>query len=149
VRLPVTLLAMLPLVACQQSPEPSEPQAAQDPCQGPTKSNLEYTECWQNLAREARSDANAMYERARQVANSSDKLEEPWETDESKMALSGTLPDSQDEWVKFYDRQCLFEGRIARGGTGTRAIVAKCQLRLSLQRAAELEDAIKLIEGNS
>jgi uncharacterized protein YecT (DUF1311 family) len=147
--LPTILLSALSLAACQQSSEPSEPRAAQDPCQGPTKSNLEYTECWQNLAREARSDADATYERARQVANSSDKLEEPWETDESEMALSGTLPASQDEWIKFYDRQCLFEGRIARGGTGTRAIVAKCQHRLSLQRAAELEGAIKLIEGNS
>jgi uncharacterized protein YecT (DUF1311 family) len=145
-----TLLAALSLVAaCQQRSEPSEPQATEDPCSGATKSNLEYTECWQNLAMEARSEADTTYEHARQVANSSDKREEPWESDEAKLALGGSLPDSQEAWAKFYDRQCLFEGRIARGGTGTRAIVAKCQHRLSLQRAAELEDAIKLIEGNS
>ena len=142
-----TLLAVLSLVAaCQPSSEPSEPQAAQDPCSGPTKSNLEYTECLQNLAREARSDADATYAHARQVANTSDKRETPWETDESKMALSSSLPDTQVEWIKSLDRQCLFEGRIARGGTGTRALVAKCQYRRSLQRVEELESAISLIE---
>jgi uncharacterized protein YecT (DUF1311 family) len=68
---------------------------------------------------------------------------------ESRTWLTSPLKESQAEWTRYFDRQCLFEGNIARGGTGTRALVAKCQLRLSLERIAQLEDAIKLVDGNS
>jgi uncharacterized protein YecT (DUF1311 family) len=67
---------------------------------------------------------------------------------EPRTWLTSLLKKSPAEWTEYFDRQCLFEGRIARGGTGTRALVAKCQLRISVERIGELEDSIKLVDGN-
>ena len=111
-------------------------------------SNLEYTECWQKLAREERARVDSTFVRTRQVAQKSDRLESygAGETHPSKMGLDNSLRSSQAEWTNYSDRQCRFEGWIARGGTGTRALVAKCQYRLNLQRVKELENAIKAIK---
>jgi len=152
VRAWANLLALLPfLVAWQETAKAREPQAAQsmarkpetarDNCSSLRASNLEYTECWQDRARKARSKVDATYARVQQIADKSD-LQESY-GGEPRTWLSASLQQSQAEWIKYSDRQCLFEGRIARGGTGTRALVAKCQLRLSAERIAELERAIK------
>ena len=158
-RASANLLALLPfLMGCQERVEAREAQAAEveaeaarDNCSSPLASNLEYTECWQSRAREAEAEVEVAYARALQVATSSDEQETPAPvaTDETRTWLSGTLEHSQADWAEYSNRQCLLEGRVARGGTGTRALVAKCQYRLNRQRASELEAAIGLIEGNS
>jgi uncharacterized protein YecT (DUF1311 family) len=143
VKVQTSLLALLAFVAlCPGSVEANQPKGARDNCSSLQASNLEYTECWQDRARKARSKADATYARARQIADKSD-LQESY-GGEPRTWLTASLKQSQAEWLKYYDRQCLFEGRIARGGTGTRALVAKCQLRLSTERIAELESPIKL-----
>lgn len=111
------------------------------------ESNLDYTSCWQERADDARAEVDAAYARARRVAGTSD-LQESYGGD-ARDWLSSPLQESQTDWIKYLDQQCLFEGRIARGGTGTRALVAKCKDRLSRARTEELESVARLMEGNS
>ena len=112
-----------------------------------TSSNLEYTACWQQQARKARSEADAAYARAQVVAEKSD-LQGSYEG-QQRHWLGIPLRDSQTVWVRNLNRECRFERRIARGGTGGQALESKCQYRLSHERIDELESAVKLIEGNS
>ena len=134
------------LIGSANAKQVKNPSAIVGDC-GATSSNLEYTACWRNRARVARSKADAAYARARRIGEKSD-LQESY-GGEPRHWLSISLRDSQTAWVKKLDRQCLFEGRIARGGTGRRALEAKCQYRLSRERIDELENAMQLIEGNS
>ena len=115
-------------------------------CEG-TSSNIEYTACWQDRARGARSKADAAYTRARRVAEKSD-LQASY-GGEPRHWLGIPLRDSQTAWVRNLNQKCRFERRIARGGTGGQALESKCQYRLSHERIDELESAVKLIEGNS
>lgn len=116
------------------------------PCSG-LESNLDYTSCWQERADGARAEVDAAYAHARRVADTSD-LQESYGGD-ARDWLSSPLQESQTDWIKYLDQQCLFEGRIARGGTGTRALVAQCKDRLSRARTEELESVARLMEGNS
>ena len=141
------LIVLMPLLISSAGAKPAKgPFEIVDHCEA-ASSNLEYNACWQDRAREAQSKADAAYARARLVAEKSD-LQESY-GGEPRHWLGIPLRDSQTAWVRILNRQCLFEGRIARGGTGRRALEAKCQYRLSRERIDELESAIKLIEGNS
>jgi uncharacterized protein YecT (DUF1311 family) len=128
------------MLVAQQSNPKSEPCAD-------TSSNLEYSECWQARAKRARTEADTAFARIKEVAERSD-LQESSGGDERHW-LGTALQLSQDSWTKTIDQQCQFEGKIARGGTGTRTLVAKCQDRLNRQRAEELTSARELIESNS
>lgn len=151
----LSMCAILLTTGCQQADQVSQQktekmshQALSDagPC-ADTTSNLEYSECWQDRAKQARMEADAAFSRTSKIADNSD-LQASYGGEERHW-LGSTLQVSQELWAKSVDQQCQFEGRIARGGTGTRALVAKCQDRLSRQRVQELTAAGKLIESNS
>ncbi|WP_151973371.1 lysozyme inhibitor LprI family protein [Erythrobacter sp. EC-HK427] len=126
--------------------EPIESQGA-DPCRD-QQSNLEYSNCWLARGAEARSEVDIAFERARQAAQETDELES-WgsQTEATRHWLNDELANSQADWAAFFEHQCELERRIARGGTGSRALLAKCQERLSNQRIAELDEFQSMISG--
>lgn len=148
--LPVSLLV---LAACQAQPivkaeadivaaSTSIPTDDLDEC-ADREFNLEYTQCWQSLAKETRSQVEEISERAKKVAQISDEAER---SDLKDAWLSDPVTNSITTWAEFSEQQCVTEGRTARGGTGTRALVAKCQYRLNNDRIDELEALVKRIE---
>jgi uncharacterized protein YecT (DUF1311 family) len=139
------LVVLLPLLIGSADAKPVKgSHATVDQCEA-APSNVEYTACWKDRARQARSKADAAYAHVRRVAEKSD-LQESYGGD-ARHWLGNPLRDSQTTWVRNLNRQCLFERRIARGGTGGQALESKCQYRLSRARVDELESAIKLIES--
>ncbi len=107
-----------------------------------TSSNLNYTECWQKHATESRSKVEEAMVVLQKAASNSDERE-----DGRSGWLTETLKMSQQRWTAYSERQCVLEGRVARGGTGTRALIAKCQVRLNSQRIDELTNLFEAIEN--
>ena len=139
-------LFALATVAVVTTGNPEGPKVAADLCVD-TTSNAEYTDCWQQLAEQARADVDNAYERAHEVAETSD-LQESY-GGAPRDWLTEPLGKSQTSWVKYLYEECSSQGSIARGGSGTNTLVAKCQFRLSRTRAHELKAFISLVESLS
>ena len=140
-------LTVIPLLAnCSQGHAASETASINDECDA-TSSNIEFTECWQRRASRARLEADNVFARAQESAGRSDERESGGAPAEYKTWLSDALGDSQSSWISSMEQQCLLEGRVARGGTGTRAIVARCPYRMSNHRTDELGDVIASMES--
>lgn len=168
----VLLACAILLVGCQpeqsiQSMETGSVASSgqADPCQGgDLQSNLEYSDCWLARASKARSQVEVAYGQAKEAAQESDEQERNGTlyllrqrsvndqeigealNNDAQTGLVDGLSGSQSEWEKYYDQQCELERRVARGGTGSRALLAKCQERLSHRRIDELDALRALVE---
>jgi uncharacterized protein YecT (DUF1311 family) len=134
------------LASCFDSRAAEGDTANADKCAA-TGSNVEHTKCWQDLAKRSRTELDDTFERVQRTARRSDDKEGAGETGDYKNWLSEANEQSQLKWIDFSERQCLTEGRVARGGTGTRTLVAKCQDRLNQQRIGELKNLVAAIEA--
>ena len=104
-------------------------------------SNLAFTECWQQQAQQSRSEVQQAFATIKAAARLSDRTE-----GQGREWLVPALEASQRDWLIYVAKQCEFEGKVARGGTGTRSLVAQCQTRLNNQRVAELKARTDAIE---
>ncbi len=137
----VTIAAlMIALPACSNTASANEPDQSTVPCEE-TTSNLTFTECWQRHAQDTNDEVQEAFATVLNMARLSDESE-----DQRRAWLVPALEASQRDWLQYSTKQCEFEGKIARGGTGTRSLVAQCQTRLNKQRIAELKARTDAIE---
>ena len=131
---------MIALPGCSNTATANEPDQNTVPCDE-TTSNLAFSECWQQLAKDSKGEVQNAFTTILNAARLSDDSE-----GQGRVWLVPALEASQRDWLQYATSQCEFEGKVARGGTGTRSLVAQCQTRLNKQRVAELQARTNAIE---
>ena len=65
-------------------------------------------------------------------------------SDNYSAAAKAKLRDAQRAWIAFKEKSCLPDGELAAvGGTLSSIIADDCELQLTTERAAHLEEMIK------
>ena len=141
------LAAVLCLASAAWSQQPSDTRKPPaDPCAA-AQSQMEITNCWENLAQKADGRLNILYQKIQKAIQA--------KAAEDDVALKGyrgraltKLKAAELAWVHYRDAQCDAAEQQNEGGTIAPSIHAGCVKDLTDQRIAELQKtyAIYLLE---
>jgi uncharacterized protein YecT (DUF1311 family) len=132
------VVVFLSLSATAQSGNDSKPAPPFDPCQKAT-TEIERTNCWDELANKAEAQLTATYSKVLKAVNARITSEKVAALKSHEQGVLANLRSSQLAWKKYRGANCDANAQIYEGGTIEPQIRSGCMKELAERRAADLQ----------
>lgn len=137
------ILAVLSIVACFVFLNVPMSTSLSDPSKC-CCSTVEVTECLEKMTKESDAKLNRVYRKLLSQREAEDQILNKGGLPGGAAAYSAkALKSAQKAWIKFRDLNCEFQHSLSYPGTGASLDYGSCIVRMTEDRAAELEKEIE------
>jgi len=125
-------------VARPQQPSDSKKPAPAYPCASAT-SQMEITQCWEDLAKKADANLTAVYQKVQKAIRAKIAEEKGGPLEGYEQRALDKLRAAQIAWSHYREVECDAEEQQNEGGTIAPSIHAGCMKELAERRAGDLQ----------